>query len=204
MFVLRKERVWDTPFPATAAMDPEEDRRVALARAGDENACAWLIERYRDRAVRLAAHVLRRPSEAEDVAQEAFLKAFHHLSAFRGDGRFYTWLYPIILRLCLDRKRLARWDTETPSQRAGEELEAADDGRLAEDTLNRLLVGQLMDQLSPPLRAALVLRELEGLEYEEIARVLDIPVGRVRWRLNQARARFRELWIVALQETNHV
>ena len=68
----------------------------------------------------------------------------------------------------------------------------------------RLLVETLLDRLDPPLRAMLVLRELEGLEYEEIAKTLRIPVGRVRWRLHTARARFRELWDSAMQEADHV
>ena len=67
-----------------------------------------------------------------------------------------------------------------------------------------MLIGQLLDQLSPPIRAALVLRELEGLEYEEIAEALRIPVGTVRSRLNAARARFKTLWTAANEEAGHV
>src|SRR5690349_8920331 len=88
----------------------EENGWIGRARTGDPTAFQWLLNRYRDRVVRLASHVLRRPSEAEDVAQEAFIKAFRSLGSFRGDGRFYTWLYHIVVRICLDRRRLARWD----------------------------------------------------------------------------------------------
>src|SRR5690242_7487872 len=90
--------------------DREEARWIVQAQAGDEIAIDRLIARYRKRVVRLAAHVLRRPEEAEDVAQEAFVRAFRSLRSFRGEGKFYTWLYPIVVRLCLDRQRLARWD----------------------------------------------------------------------------------------------
>lgn len=69
---------------------------------------------------------------------------------------------------------------------------------------SRLLVETLLDRLTPPMRAMLVLRELEGLEYEEIAEVLQIPIGRVRWRLHAARAQFQELWRQAAKETDHV
>src|SRR5579859_5068153 len=93
--------------------DPEEAQYLLKARAGDEAAIGWLIARYRRRVVRLAAHILRRPDEAEDVAQEAFIRAFRNLHTFRGAGRFYTWLYHIVVRVCLDRRRLKRWDTET-------------------------------------------------------------------------------------------
>src|SRR5437870_406038 len=99
---------------AELPLDPEESWQVARAREGDQDAFRWLLARYRDRAVRLAAHVLRRPDEAEDVAQEAFVRAFRNLRSFRGDGRFYTWLYHIVVRVCLDRRRLARWTVEQP------------------------------------------------------------------------------------------
>jgi RNA polymerase sigma-70 factor (ECF subfamily) len=143
--------------------------------------------------------MLRRPEEAEDVAQEAFLRAFGRLRSFRGEARFSTWLAQIVLRLCLDRRRLARWKAEV----SVEEGRAA--GRLAPraaagDVDLRLVVETLLDSLSPPMRAALVLRELEGLDYQEIAQVLRIPVGTVRSRRNAARAQFRRLWEEARQE----
>src|SRR5262245_43979580 len=98
--------------------DREEANWIARAQTGDESAIGWLIARYRLRVVRLATHILRRPSEAEDVAQEAFVRAFRHLRSFRGEGRFYTWLYQIVVRVCLDRRKLARWDAETPLEAA--------------------------------------------------------------------------------------
>ncbi len=152
--------------------------------------------------VRLAAHVLRRPNEAEDVAQEAFIRAFRSLHHYRGEGRFYTWLYHIVVRVCLDRKRLARWEAEISLDDSGSNADAIE--LPADGAEKRILVEMLLDRLSPPMRAMLVLRELEGLEYEEIAQVLEIPVGRVRWRLHEARAQFRELWQEVMQETDHV
>ncbi len=178
--------------PAVVA-DPEEARWVARAREGDEAAYAWLLAAHRARAVRLASHVLRRPDEAEDVAQEAFLKAFRRLNEFRGEGGFYSWLYPIVVRTCLDRRRLFRWVREAFG------LEAVPP-RLAqqppdEEALDRVLVGALLDRLPMQARIVLVLRELEGLEYEEIAAALQVPIGTVRSRLNTARMRFRKLWL---------
>lgn len=175
----------------------EEAAWVARARTGDEAAYRWLLECYRTRVVRLAAHVLRHESEAEDVAQEAFLKAFRRLPSFRGEGRFSSWLFGIAVRLCLDRRRSARWAREVPEEVAPPASCSADNS----DT--RLLVEALLDRLSPPMRAALVLREMEGLEYEEIAQTLGIPVGTVRSRLNTARTQFRVLWLAA-QEDPHV
>jgi RNA polymerase sigma-70 factor (ECF subfamily) len=190
-------RVW-AAAGAIREIDTEESAWIERARLGDERAYRWLLSRYRDRAVRLAAHVLRRPDEAEDVAQEAFVKAFRSLNSFRGDGRFYTWLYHIVVRICLDRKRLARWNSE------GLPLDESAFIEHTSEANSRMLVETLLDQLTPPMRAALVLRELEGLEYEEIARVLNIPVGTVRSRLNTARGVFRELWQAACVEADHV
>ena len=191
------------PLEVLVPEDREEAGWIVRAQAGDDSAISWLIARYRHRVVRLAAHVLRRPSEAEDVAQEAFIRAFRSLRSFRGQGRFYTWLYQIVVRICLDRRKLARWDSESPLDTC-----TGTCGQPVDSTANsvqaRLMVETLMDQMSPPMRAMLVLRELEGLEYEEIAQAVQIPIGRVKWRLHTARAQFRELWLNAMQEADNV
>ncbi len=193
------------PYPMIASSerdartDLEEARQVARARTGDADAVRWLLGRYRPRAVRLAAHVLRRrPDEAEDVAQEAFVRAFRGLAQLRGDGGFGPWLLRIVVRLCLDRQRRAHWTREAPPDAVAEA--AAPSSQDAVDT--RLLVEALLDRLTPPMRAALVLREIEGLEYHEIADALGVPVGTVRSRLNAARAQFRALWAAALGEND--
>lgn len=188
------------PRQTRCSDDSEERQWVERARHGDDAAYRWLLDRYRERAVRLAAHVLRRPDEAEDVAQEAFIRAFRSLSGFRGSGRFYTWLYHIVVRVCQDRMRLFRWRAEVALDSPEMESGASESDHL--DT--GVLVAALLDRLSPPIRAALVLREMEGLEYEEIAAVLRIPVGTVRSRLSTARFRFREMWLAAMEETNRV
>jgi RNA polymerase sigma-70 factor (ECF subfamily) len=182
--------------------DHEEERQIDRARRGEAAAIDWLLMRYRQRVVRLATHILRRPGEAEDVAQEAFVRAFRSLRTYRAEGRFYTWLYQIVVHICLDRRKLARWDRELPLETLPS-LSVEPEPPL--DALeSRILVETLLDQLTPPMRAILVLRELEGLEYQEIAEVLHIPVGRVRWRLHAARAQFQTLWLQAAKETNHV
>jgi RNA polymerase sigma-70 factor (ECF subfamily) len=197
----------DTRHPTSesfleADLPDEEVDWIARARQGDVAAFDWLATRYRARAVRLAAHVLRRPSEAEDVAQEAFLRAFTQIRSFRGDAAFYTWLARIVIRLCLNRMRHPGWYREraprdeidygeTPQQQTAEQIDT------------RLLIDALLDRLSPPLRIALVLREVEGLDYQEIADTLQIPVGTVRSRLNAARTQFRTLWQSVLEETPH-
>ena len=187
---------------ALPAEDREEARQVALARSGDDAAIGWLLARYRQRVIRLATHILRRPGDAEDAAQEAFVRAFRNLHTYRGQGRFYTWLYQIVVRVCLDMRRLARWDAEAPIDALADRLAGPDGGLGAVDS--RLLVEALLDRIAPPIRATLVLRELEGLDYEEIARVMQIPVGRVRWRLHTARAEFQKLLGEVMKETDRV
>ena len=166
---------------------------------GDERAIRWVLNRYRDRVVRLAAHVLHNSREAEDVAQEAFVKAFRQIGQFRGDSGFYAWLYRIVINLCLDRMRRKCMTSEMPLEENIAHFVA-----VSPDVENRLSVAQVLDSLTPPMRAALVLREVEGLEYAEIADVLNIPVGTVRSRLNTAREQFRRRWTALEEEVNHV
>lgn len=191
----------------TAAVESAENAERLEERAwldrcaqGDERAIRWVLHRYRDRAVRLAAHVLHNPREAEDVAQEAFVKAFRQIGQFRRDSGFYAWLYRIIINLCLDRMRRKCTTSEMPLDEGVLPSLAAP----ASDMDKRLIVAQVLDSLTPPMRAALVLREVEGLEYAEIAAVLDIPVGTVRSRLNTAREQFRKRWAAIQEEADHV
>jgi RNA polymerase sigma-70 factor, ECF subfamily len=167
---------------------------------GDEKAIRWVLHRYRDRVVRLAAHVLHNPREAEDVAQEAFVKAFRQIGQFRGDSGFYAWLYRIVINLCLDRMRRKCMTAEMPL----DETLAPASVMPIPDVEKRMTVTQVLNSLTPPMRAALVLREMEGLEYAEIADVLHIPVGTVRSRLNTAREQFRRRWTALQEEANHV
>lgn len=174
----------------------EEARWVTRAKCGDEAAYRWLLQRYRVRAVRLAGHVLRRDSDAEDVAQVAFVQAFQRLSSLRDAGRFGPWFFRIVVRLCLDQKRRRQWQDAATDDPV---LEVSGIQRTP-DMDQKMVVEALLDRLTPPMRAALVLRELEGLDYEEIAVILQIPIGTVRSRLNSARAHFRTLWLVMESE----
>lgn len=179
-----------------------QEERAWLDRCveGDEKAIRWVLHRYRDRVVRLAAHVLHNPREAEDVAQEAFVKAFRQIGQFRGESGFYAWLYRIVINLCLDRMRRKCATSEMPLEEGVSPSLVA----TSPDVEKRLVVEQVLDSLTPPMRAALVLREVEGLEYAEIATVLNIPVGTVRSRLNTAREQFRRRWVAIQEEADHV
>jgi len=175
----------------------EEAAWLARARAGEDAAFRWLLTRYRLRTLRLAGHVLRSgEADAEDVVQEAFVRAFRAVPSLRGDA-FFPFLCRITVRVCADRQRRAGWGREMP-------LADWDAPALPPHSDMRLLVEAMLDRLSPPLRAALVLREMDGMDYDDIARVLQVPVGTVRSRLSAARAQFRQWWTAAQEETDNV
>jgi RNA polymerase sigma-70 factor (ECF subfamily) len=179
--------------PAEAA---EEREWVRRCRHGDEEAFRGLLRRYRGRALFLAAQILRDRTEAEDVVQEAFLRVFRSIGKFRGDASFYSWLYRIVVNLCLDRSRRAParstvlLDEEQDVSDAASPVEQ--DERSAVET--RLQVHALLAQLGDDLRVTLLLREVVGLSYVEIAGQLEVPIGTVRSRLSAAREQFRRLW----------
>jgi RNA polymerase sigma-70 factor, ECF subfamily len=183
----------DRNLYAAVAVDPvaQERQWVARCRQGDETALGFLIARHRNRLIRTATNLLRDRHEAEDVAQEAFLKGFREISKLRDDRAFSGYLYRICVRLCMDRLRLKRAElTEFDSVQphAGGTVE------------NRVVIEKLLAQLPAELRTTLVLREMEQLSYEEVAEVMHVPIGTVRSRLHTARERFRKLWIEAVGE----
>lgn len=177
---------------ANPARIADDARFLERCRRGDDAALAELIGRHRNRLIRIAANILRDSNEAEDVAQETFLKAFRELHSLRDDRAFAGFVYRICVRLCMDRLRQRRPEVgefDCAQPHAGGQVE------------NRILVHKLLNQMSPELRTTLVLREMEQLSYEEIAESMGVPVGTVRSRLHAARERFRYLWTTATRET---
>jgi RNA polymerase sigma-70 factor (ECF subfamily) len=167
---------------------------VSRLRAGDRRAFEELVRTQQHRVYGLALRMLGNPAEAQDVAQEAFLRAHRGLAEFRGEARLSTWLYQIVSRLCLTRlaggdRRLARDGEEALSRiadtRPGPD-QALEQGELGE-ALHRA-IGELPEER----RIVVVLRDVEGLAYEEIAEVLELPVGTVRSRLHRARLDLKE------------
>jgi RNA polymerase sigma-70 factor (ECF subfamily) len=169
----------------------EELQWVQRCRHGDEAAMGALIAKHRTRLVRVAANVLRDSFEAEDVTQEAFLKAFREIHKLRDECAFSGYIYKICIRLCMDRLRSRRAESmvlDKPEPSRGQQIET------------RVVVENLLGELTPELRLTLVLREMEQLSYEEVADMMRVPVGTVRSRLHTARERFRNLWIAATGE----
>lgn len=168
----------------------EETCWVARVRCGDESAMTLLMDRHRRRLLRVAANLLRDVNEAEDAAQDAFLKAFREIAKLREDRAFPGFLYRICVRLCMDRLRARKPNHELIDRAvpcAGPAVET------------KVVVSDLLDLLSPEMRTTLVLREMEQFSYDEIADSMGIPVGTVRSRLHVARERFRQLWIEATE-----
>jgi RNA polymerase sigma-70 factor (ECF subfamily) len=180
-----------------------DDDREAVRRvqAGDTEAFEPLVEKYKRKVFRLAYQVLRDQEEALDVSQEAFVKAFRALPAFKGDSAFYTWLFRITMNVALDRKRQRatrakslgaedvppeEWErTATSTDPSPEDVATGVERR------ERIRKG--LDSLSEHHRTIVILSDIEGLQYREIAEVLGIPMGTVMSRLHHARKRLREV-----------
>ncbi|GAA5184594.1 RNA polymerase sigma factor RpoE [Niveibacterium umoris] len=186
---------------------PMSDRQLDLqlverAQRGDKQAFGLLVSKYQRKLARLLSRMIRDPAEVEDVTQEAFIKAYRALPAFRGDSAFYTWLYRIGINTAknylVSQGRRAPTSTDIDS----EEAEGYEEGDLLRDndTPERLLltkqigetVNVAIEALPEELRTAIVLREIEGLSYDEIATVMGCPIGTVRSRIFRAREAIAE------------
>jgi RNA polymerase sigma-70 factor (ECF subfamily) len=176
--------------------DDADQQLVQRVQAGDKTAFNLLVVKYQHRVLKLVSRFVNDAAEAEDVAQEAFIKAYRALPSFRGDSAFYTWLYRIAINtaknaLVSNRRRPVDFDLDLqdPDQYERQaRLKEADtpEGVLLTEEI-RQVVERAMEQLPEDLRTAIVLRELEGLSYEEIAEAMDCPVGTVRSRIFRAR-----------------
>jgi RNA polymerase sigma-70 factor (ECF subfamily) len=175
-------------------MEPDENL-IERTRQGELTAFEQLVERHQGIVFRVAARIVG-PDDAEDVSQDAFLRAFHRLDQYRGTATFRTWLLQITQNTALNR---LAWARRRPTEAGGEPQDTADrdpvrqpvtalERRERQERLELKLRG-----LRPDYRSLLVLRDLEGLSYNEIADVLDMPIGSVKGRLHRARGELIEL-----------
>jgi RNA polymerase sigma-70 factor (ECF subfamily) len=188
--------------------DREIDQQlVERAQRGDKGAFDLLVTKYQRKLGRLLSRFIRDPAEVEDVAQEAFIKAYRALPSFRGDSAFYTWLYRIGINTAKNYLVALGRRAPTVTEFDSDEAESFEDGEQLRDinTPESMLmskeigstVNAAMEDLPEDLRTAITLREIEGLSYEEIASIMNCPIGTVRSRIFRAReaiaARLRPL-----------
>lgn len=168
---------------------------IDLALGGDAAAFGWLVRRYQDRLYTSLVHVSGSRDEAEDVVQDAFVQAFLKLRSFERQSTFYTWLYRIAFNTAVSRRRKRRVEGSVEQVRAAVGDEPADRRERPEEQVLRQeraeLLAKALGGLSAEHRSILILREMEGCDYEQIAEILDLPVGTVRSRLHRARAHLR-------------
>ncbi len=178
--------------------DRELDRElVERAQLGDKRAFGLLVSKYQGKLARLLSRLIRDPAEVEDIAQEAFVKAYRALPSFRGESAFYTWLYRIGINTAKNHLVALGRRAPTTTEFNADEAEGFEDGEQLRDinTPESMLmskqiadtVGEAMDGLPEELRMAITMREIEGLSYEDIAVAMNCPIGTVRSRIFRAR-----------------
>ena len=182
---------------------PEEDALVTALCGGDEEAYEILIQRYQQPVYNLVCRLLNDPTDAADIVQEVFLKIFRNIGSFRGNSSLKTWIYRIAVNEAYNHRRWfsrhqrqeVAFDRETGAASYADSV--MDPARTpfdqAADHETRALVEQALEKLNPKFRAAVVLRDIEDLSYEEIAAVLEISLGTVKSRILRGREALRKI-----------
>jgi RNA polymerase sigma-70 factor (ECF subfamily) len=187
------------PSAAEVMVEQTDNELVARAKAGDRRAFERLVAKYQRRAFAVAMGYLKNPEDAMDAAQDAFVKVFRNIQGFKGDSSFYTWLYRIVVNVCIDHIRKHRkarnveYD-ETFRRRDEAHVDPLSGntrpmhpGAAAESKQLHGVLAEALEQLSENHRTIIVLREVEGLSYEEIAEIMECHLGTVMSRLHHAR-----------------
>lgn len=177
--------------------------------AGETELFGTLVERYQDRLFGTLAHLLGSVHDAADVAQDAFVLAYRNLSSFRGQSAFYSWLFRIAYNAAVNHRRKNRRGAQSLDVQRNEHGEELIDGRNSMDPSAGLqsqervqLLRSALDELADDYRNALILKEIEGLPYEEIAAVMGCPVGTVRSRIHRARHELRDKLSRVMKESD--
>lgn len=197
-----KQQPADGNFANASTVAPDNEASlVAAAKGGDVSAFETLVSRYERKIYRLAQHITQNNEDAEDVSQEAFLKAFEHLGEFQGNSRFYTWLVRIAVNQALMKLRKRRnkdvsldEDIETEENFIPREIEdwgPSPEERYTQEELARIL-SQVIGELDPSFRLVFQLRDIDELSTEETAEALGISVPAVKSRLLRARLKLRD------------
>ena len=183
-------------------MNPDERRLIAESVAGRTESFGLLVLRYQDRLFNSVLRVVTSPEDAADAVQDAFISAYQNLGGFKGDSEFYTWLYRIAFNsaVTLRRKRKVTISLDQAGGLSGQggydppdpQSDAGPGAALERSEGERLLLAGLA-RLSSEHRAVLVLKDIDGLKYEEIAEVVGVPIGTVRSRIHRARSELKDL-----------
>jgi RNA polymerase sigma-70 factor (ECF subfamily) len=180
-------------------VNPDDRRLITDSLHGKPAAFGELVCRYQDRLYNAVLRVMNNPDDALDVVQEAFVNAYQSLSTFKGDAEFYTWLYRIAFNAAISHKRRRAPASLESGGRNGEPVDPADPsessrpGAALERSEDEAAVHAGLAKLSVEHRAVLVLKDIEGMKYEQIAEVIGVPVGTVRSRIHRARLELRNL-----------
>jgi RNA polymerase sigma-70 factor (ECF subfamily) len=186
-------------------MSESDDELIARCRNGDMSAFDLIVQRYKVPLVNFAYRFVDDQETAEDLAQETFIRIYKNVKRYRRDmAGFRTWMYRIAANLCKNELRnrnrrleilvnppMADWDTDSDPIESASDTSGGPDHQLEEKELQRVLA-QAISRLPEKLRAALILRDIEGMPYEEISRIINRPVGTVKSRINRARLMLKD------------
>lgn len=179
-------------------MQPDESQLIQKAKHGDSRAFGELVLMYQVFVFNLALRALGDANEAQDAAQEAFIRAWQAMPGFRGDSRFRTWLYRIVINLCYNRHPGLRRETAQMPFEPDEDLPIFSEPgpeRLIEAVERKKILQNAIDRLPSSYRLLVILRYQQDMAYEEIATVMNLPLGTVKTGLFRAKARLREVLI---------
>ena len=166
---------------------------------GDASAFDEIIFKYQDKIYNLCRHILGNSHDAEDAAQDVFLKAYQNLNKFKPDSSLYTWLYRIAVNTCIDYRRKPLFESLLKTSKEGDVFavdrpaDSPSPERLYESKQISNAIQLALGRLSKKLRTVIVLKEIEGLSYEEMAEVLDVSIGTVKSRISRAREELKKL-----------
>lgn len=190
-------------------MNPDDRRLIDECLGGRTEMFGELVQRYQDRLFHSVLRVMDNPDDAADVVQDAFVNAYQSLATFKGDSEFFTWLYRIAFNAAVSSRRKRRPAVSLEGGKNGEAIpHPADDavGTRPEERMERtedeFVLQSALNRLSTDHRTVIVLKDIDGMKYEEIAEVLNIAIGTVRSRLNRARLELRQLLELALGQGN--
>lgn len=178
-------------------MHREDQQAIDEVLAGDSSAFGELVTKYQNRLLSLLYHACGDRGLAEDIGQEAFARAYHKLNLYAGNAQFYTWLAKIAMNLLASNRRKKSIENQVPREGFEIALDAVGDGNQPETqmqlTETQQYVRQAIAMLDEERRTVLLLRDFDGLDYDQIAQTLDIPVGTVRSRLHRARLELKSI-----------